>query len=83
MIHLESKCKATVLQCKIKAIGDFPGSPVVKTSPSNSGSVGLIPGQEAKMPHASEAKTQNRSNIVTSSIKTLKMIHTKKIFKIK
>ena len=78
MIHLESKCKATILQYKIKVIGDFPGSPVVKNSPSNSGSVGSIPGQEAKRPHASVAKTQNRSNIVTSSIKTSQMIHTKK-----
>ena len=78
MIHLESKCKATILQYKIKVIGDLPGSPVVKNSPSNSGSVGSIPGQEAKTPHASVAKTQNRSNIVTSSIKTSQMIHTKK-----
>ena len=32
---------------------DFPGDPVVKTSPSNIGGVGLIPGQGAKIPHAS------------------------------
>ena len=31
---------------------DFPGSPMVKTSPSNAGGVYLIPGQEAKIPHA-------------------------------
>ena len=29
---------------------DFPGSPVVKTSPSNAGDEGLIPGQRAKIP---------------------------------
>ena len=32
---------------------DFPGDPVVKTSPSSTGSVGLIPGWGTKIPHAS------------------------------
>ena len=32
---------------------DFPGSPVVKTSPANAGGAGSIPGQGAKIPHAS------------------------------
>ena len=32
---------------------DFPGDPVVKTSPSNTGSVGSIPGRGANIPHAS------------------------------
>ena len=47
---------------------DFPGSPVVKTSPSNTGSTGLIPGQGAKISHAlwPKIKTENRSNIVTN-----------------
>ena len=31
--------------------GDFPGSPVVKTLPSNAGTASLIPGQGAKIPH--------------------------------
>ena len=31
---------------------DFLGDPVVKTSPSNTGDEGLIPGQRAKIPHA-------------------------------
>ena len=31
---------------------DFPGSPVVKTSPSNAGVAGLILGRKAKIPHA-------------------------------
>ena len=35
---------------------DLPGSPVVKTSPSNAGGSGSIPGQGAKMPHASQSK---------------------------
>ena len=52
----------------------------------------MIPGQEAKIPHVSWPKNQiikNRSNIVTNSIKTLKMVHIKnnnnlkKIFKTK
>ena len=32
---------------------DFPGSPVVKTSPSNAEGAGLIPGWGAKVPNAS------------------------------
>ena len=32
---------------------DFPGGPVVKTSPSNTGAVGSIPGWGAKISHAS------------------------------
>ena len=35
---------------------DFHGGPMVKTSPSNAGGVGSIPGQGAKIPHASGPK---------------------------
>ena len=38
---------------------DFPGGPVVKTSPSNAGGAGLIPGWGAKIPHASQPENQN------------------------
>ena len=38
---------------------DFPGGPVVKTSPSNAGGASLIPGWGAKIPHASGSKKQN------------------------
>ena len=38
---------------------DFPGSPVVKTSPSNAGCAGSIPGRGAKIPYASWPKNQN------------------------
>ena len=38
---------------------DFPGGPVVKTSPSNAGGASLIPGQGAKIPYASRPKNQN------------------------
>ena len=60
--------------------GDFPGSPVVKTSPSNAGVVDLIPGQGAKILHAGGQKTKmwNGNNIVTNSIPTLKIVHIKK-----
>ena len=59
---------------------------MVKTSPSSAGRVGPMPGQEAKIPQASWSKTQNISNrrsLVSSSIKTLKIVHIKKIFKCK
>ena len=55
---------------------------MVKTSPSNVGGVGLIPGQGAKISHALWPKNQNffLSNIVTNSIKTLEIVHIKIIF---
>ena len=37
---------------------DFLGGPGVKTSPSNAGSMGSIPGQGTKIPHASQPKIQ-------------------------
>ena len=40
-------------------IRDFPGGPVVKTSPSKAGGGGLIPDWGAKIPHASQPKYQN------------------------
>ena len=43
-------------------LGDFPGGPVViKTSPSNAGGAGSIPGWGAKIP-CLVANSQNRSN---------------------
>ena len=39
---------------------DFPGGPVVKTSPSNEGDVSLIPDQEANIPHTSWPKVQGK-----------------------
>ena len=49
-----------------------------KTSPSNSRGMGLILGHGAKTTHASRPKKPHvkiRSNIVTNSIKTLKIIN--------
>ena len=53
---------------------------MVKTSSSNGGGVGSIPGWGAKIPHASWPKNQNiknKSNIVTNSIRLYKMVHIK------
>ena len=55
--------------------------PVVKTSPSSAAAADSIPDWGAKISRVSQPK-KNRSDIVTSSIKTLKMVHIKKkIFK--
>ena len=40
-------------------MGDFPGDPVVKTSPSNAGGASFIPGQRAKILHDWQPKNQN------------------------
>ena len=40
-------------------IRDFPGGPVVKTSPSNAEGVGLIPGWGTKTTHAWNPKSKN------------------------
>jgi hypothetical protein len=40
---------------------DFSGSLVVETPPSNAGSAGSIPGQEAKIPHASTKIPKNKT----------------------
>ena len=51
---------------------------MAKTLPSKAGGVGSIPGQGAKIQHASWPK--DRDNIVKNSVKTLKMVHIKKKF---
>ena len=64
--------------------GDFPDGPVVKTSPSNAGGVGSIPGRGAKIPHTSGPKNQNRKQkqYCTKFNKDFKNgPHQKKIFK--
>ena len=42
-------------------VRNFSGGPVVKTSPSNAGGAGSIPGWGAKIPHASWPKNQNKT----------------------
>ena len=45
--------QTNALNTTLKTVSeDFPGGPVVKTSPSNAGDVGSIPGQGTKIPHA-------------------------------
>ena len=60
---------------------------MVKTSLSNAGSMGSIPAWGAKIQYAlwpkNQNKKKNRSNILTDSIKTLKMVHIKKYKKSK
>ena len=43
---------------------DFPGGPVVKTSPSIAGGAGSILGQKAKIPHALGPQIQKRTEII-------------------
>ena len=42
-------------------IRDFPGGPVVETSPSNARSAGSISGLGAKIPHASPPKEKTKT----------------------
>ena len=72
------------LQARTLELGDFPGGPVVKTSPSDARGAGSIPGQGGRIPYTLQPKNQNikqkqYSNNVNK--KTLKMVHIKKIFK--
>ena len=70
--------KGSLLKKK-KKCQDFHGGPVVKTSLSNAGTEGSTPGQRAKLPHDLQPKNQNvKGNILTNSIKTLKIVHIKK-----
>ena len=47
------------MQVKKQQLGDFPGGPVVKNLLCNAGDLGLIPGQETKIPHAVGQLTPN------------------------
>ena len=66
---------------KICFLQDFPSGPVVKTSLA--AVVVLVPSQGAKIPCpcSQKSKAWSRSNTVTNSIKTLKMVTSKKCFK--
>ena len=46
-------------QLKRLIFWDFSDGPVVKTSASNAGDIGLIPGRGAKIPHALWPRNQN------------------------
>ena len=49
-------CGVHHVNIKKSVFGNFPGGPVVKTSPSNAGGAGLIPGLGTIIPHASWPK---------------------------
>ena len=53
---------------------DFPGGAVVKLLPSDAEDVGSIPGQDLRyyIRHGQKTETENRDDIVTDSIKSLK-----------
>ena len=59
---------------------DFPGGPVVKTSPSNAGHVGSISGWGIKISHASWPKNQNikQRQYCSKFNKDFKVAHIKK-----
>ena len=70
----------------IPSSGDFPGGPVTESLPSSSGDAGSIPGQGAEIPLACCQKKKKKkpkpfNNIITNSMKTVKMVHIKKILK--
>ena len=66
-----------ILKIYVKECRD---SPRVKTMPPKAEGVGLIPGWEARTPHASQPKNQNikQKQYGSKSIKTLKMVHIQK-----
>ena len=62
---------------------DFPGGPVVGTSPSNTRDVGSIPGRGTNIPHASQPHSKTKRNIKQKQYcdklnKDFKMFHIKK-----
>ena len=62
---------------------DFRGGPLVKTLPSNAVCVVLISGGGTKIPHALQPKNpkyKTETNILINSIKTIKIVHIKKIY---
>ena len=56
--HLLNQCLSISVSQSL-SLRDFPGSPVVKTSPSNAESTGSIPSQGAKIPYGWWPKSQN------------------------
>ena len=73
-------CGMTKKKKAPKILWDFPCGPVHGTLPSNAKDSGLIPDLGGKIPYASWPRNQNinRKNIITNSIKTLKMVCTHK-----
>ena len=59
---------------------DFPGSPVLKTSPFSSGDVGLIPSREAKIQKKQNIKLKHCCNKFNQDFKNMVPIKKKKGF---
>ena len=59
----ELETRMEITQSK-EQTGDFPGGPVVKTSPSKAGGVYSIPGRGAKIPNASWPKKHKTEAIL-------------------
>ena len=57
LMKVKEESKKFGLRVNILQTQEFPGSLVVKTSSSSTGSMGPIPGQGAKIPHASKNQT--------------------------
>ena len=52
---MQNRNRSTDIENKLTGL---PGSPVVRTSPSNAGGLGSIPSQGAKIPNASWPKNR-------------------------
>ena len=69
-------------KCLIQKFSDFPGGPLVRLHlPMQSMWVRSLVGEQISWAFWPKNRTYSRSNSVTDSIKTLKMIHVKIIFK--
>ena len=78
--HLVHCTMTSVLGKVFKKV--IPGTSLV-VQPFSAGVCGCVPlaGElRSHMPPGQKTKTENRNSIVTNSIKTLKMVHIKKIF---
>ena len=84
MLTASPQSRALSVPFKITLDWDFPGAPVVKTSPSNARGVGSIPNWGAKTPHALQPTNQNMKQkpYCNKLIKILRMVHVflKKLF---
>ena len=54
-VSIPNNCGA-LHEIDLASVGDLPGGPVLKTSPSNAEGAGSIPSQGTKIPHASQPK---------------------------
>ena len=63
IIDLGIECDLFFCIFKMSSVWNFPGSPVVKTSPSDAEDTGLIPGERAKIPRASWPKHKTEATL--------------------